>query len=297
MGKKRQRNIGKVLKRTEKLGKKKEQKAFWRSALKAFGVLIGFIGLPEHRSYQTNEGYFNPHLGLRTSWSDFGKARDWLEEQVRKDLEIPTVVATLPKNPDARRFILERTNLQILLALKYDAKVLAGRGFFKTLEAKFANSLNAETFKAEQTESPVKPKLLSDYFDISCFEFRKLNYDRIVALRSDKPVKIYAKRFNQTLDEAVDAKNPTKFFFSKMEKTMQRKDILGQVESGFSTGGTFVSLAGLHPLVKTIAKPFGLILKAVGAGVKAAAHRDSWMLLAPRMSEVILREDLKRKSK
>ncbi|MGP8021924.1 MAG: hypothetical protein ACLPRE_13205, partial [Limisphaerales bacterium] len=79
-----------------------------------------------------------------------------------------------------------------------------------------------------------------------------------------------------------------------MEKTMQRKDLLDQVKSGFSTGGTFVSLAGLHPLVKTIAKPFGFVLKAAGAGVKAAARRDSWMLLAPRMSEVILREELKR---
>src|ERR1039458_6255097 len=41
------------------------------------------VGLPEYRSYETGDGYFNPHLGLRTNWSDFRTAREWLEEQVQ----------------------------------------------------------------------------------------------------------------------------------------------------------------------------------------------------------------------
>ena len=157
--------------------------------------------------------------------------------------------------------------------------------------------MNAEEFKAEQTESPVKPQLLSEYFDISCFEFSKLDYDRIVALRADKTVKNYATRFNEALDQAADSENPTEFFFSKMEDTFKRKDIMSQVERGFSTGGTFVTLAGLHPLVKGIAKPFGLVLKAAGTGIKALTRRDSWMLLGQRMSEVVLRNELKKKTK
>jgi hypothetical protein len=110
-------------------------------------------------------------------------------------------------------------------------------------------------------------------------------------------VKRYAQQFNQVLNQAVDSENPTHFFLSKMGKTMKRRDILSQVENGFSTGGRCVNLASLHPLVKPIAKPFGLVLKAARAGVNVATRRDSWMLLAPRMSEVILREELKRKSK
>lgn len=255
------------------------------------------IGLPDRQSYQSNNEYFNPHLGLRTNWLDFRTAQEWLEEQVRRDLEIPAVVNTLPTDPWARKFFLERTNLQILLALKYDAKILAGPSFFKTLEAKFAHSVNAEEFRAEQTEAPIKPQLLSEYFDISSFEFKKLDYDRIIALRADKTIKDYAKQFNQALDQAVDAEDPSKFFFSKMEDTLKRKDVMNQVERGFSTGGTFVTLAGLHPLVKGIAKPFGLVLKAAGAGLKAAGRRDSWMLLGQRMSEVVFRNELKKKTK
>ena len=42
------------------------------------------IGLPDRQSYQSNNEYFNPHLGLRTNWLDFRTAQEWLEEQVRK---------------------------------------------------------------------------------------------------------------------------------------------------------------------------------------------------------------------
>lgn len=244
-------------------------------------------GLPDYQTYLTGDGYFNPHLGLKSDWKEYYAAQDWVKEQTRKDLENPKVLNCLPSDPKQRFFVLERTNLQILLALKHDAKIIAGNIFFKILESKFPNPKNANAFKATSVEPEAKQSLLNKYFDVACLEFRDLDYDRMMALRADSKLKSYSNSFHKKLDAAVITNDPTEHFFSEMRTSMERSEVLEEVNRGFSTGGSIVSLSAL--ILKEAGALRSFINVAKGT-VEKFIQRDSWVLLGSRISEVSMRE-------
>lgn len=247
------------------------------------------IGLPDSNSFLHGDDYFNPLIGLHHSWGEYRRHQNTLDELVSEDLHDPNIYRLLPKGEQWRqKLIMERINLQIILALQHDAKILAGPVARQIIDIKIHKASQSNLTIPVELEELRKVNVLDKYFDFACFEFKAPRYDDLVALKQDHLVQEYSKHFNKIMDDILISENPYDSFVKLMNKSMIRKDLAKNIRSGFSGSGRFCTWVGLIPIAGNIASAFGAG-SDVGtqAAIKAELH-NAWYLLGPRMSEVIL---------
>lgn len=253
------------------------------------------VGLPDYKDYVSGSRYFNPLIGLYHDWEDYRINRDLLEEVSRRDLHDHEITQFLPKVDErGKKFILERVNLQIILARQHDAKILVGPLFKRIFDVKLGRERKSQSTQNIEIEKPQKISSVDRYFRIACFEFKDPQYEDLVALKEDKLVQKYAANFHKTMEQAVTTEKTYDTFMELIEKSMSHKEFYRKVRAVFSMGGRISTWSGWIPGWGIIASGVSIV-KDIGQYYieKKGEIPNSWYLLGPRMSEVILHRHLR----
>lgn len=248
------------------------------------------IGLPDPRSFSDGQDYYNPLIGTHHNWTEFHAARGDLGRLAEEDLQDPDIVALLPNEKWARKQVLDRVNYVAMLSRRENAKLMVGSKARAILDIK---ARKAERV-AEQTplafEGDEKVKILNKYFDFVCFHFVAPRYDDLVALKQNEEVKAYAWEFHKTMNSVAEDPDPYQSFMRLMATAQNKASIAKQVQGGFAASGRICTWLGLIPLVGSAASGVGALTDAAGKTAEILAGRQSWYLLGPKMSEVLLHD-------
>jgi hypothetical protein len=260
-------------------------------------VAAADIGLPDRDSFMDGQDYYNPLIGTHHSWTEFHATRDALAELAEEDLQDPRIVELLPPDDWPRELMLDRINYVAMLSRRENAKLMVGPTARAILDIKASKAAQATQEPPLAFEDGKKVAILDKYFDFACFHFVAPHYDDLVALRQNEEVKAYATEFHQRMDTVVDDPDPYQSFVRLMASAQMNRSIAKQVQGGFATSGRICTWIGLIPIVGSAASAVGAGTDASGKTAELLANRQSWYLLGPKMSEVLLEERMSRPTK
>jgi len=248
------------------------------------------IGLPDRKSFSDGQDYFNPLIGTHHNWTEFHAAREDLNRLAEEDLQDPDIVALLPNEEWPRKLLLDRINYVAMLSRRENAKLVVGSTERAILDIKARKVKHV----AEQTplafERDEKIKILDRYFDFACFHFVAPRYDDLVALKQNEEVKTYAREFHKTMDSVAEDPDPYQSFMRLMASAQNKANIAKQVQGGFAASGRICTWFGLIPLVGSATSAVGVGTDVADKTAESLAERQSWYLLGPKMSEVLLQD-------
>lgn len=254
------------------------------------------IGLPDQDSYATGSDYYNPLIGLHHNWSEYHKMRDTLEELSEEDIQNPEITALLPVEDEwSRKFLLMRLNYQSILAQQYNAKLMCGPEIRRILDIKIAKAERRTKQDPIILEDVTKIGIIDKYFDFACFHFSTPHYDDLVALKQNKDVQNYADEFHNVMDGVASNPDPYGSFIKLMNTARERTNFARQAQGGLAASGRLCTWVGLIPIAGTVAGALGADIDLATGGSQILEKRNSWFLLGPKMSEVLIEERMRNK--
>jgi hypothetical protein len=260
--------------------------------------------LPDQDKYQTGRSYRHPDLRLSVpyesedynEWSDLNQE---IAKAVAGDPDVETVLAGLPhlKHDEKRKHhFLCRLILQNRLA-KSTGATLIGNAAFHRISALAAQTIVSVTGSGQKpTEAEPKNLGISErLLDVVGLNFSPDNLDVFAAIRESKDITSYATSFRQALVSA--AASPSELearLLQLMRDAMESEDVSKKVSGGFSTAGSVLEVAGLVPVIGTVAGALGMGTDVGKRVADKCAEGKSWYLLGSKMQEVGIRDRLKR---
>jgi hypothetical protein len=260
--------------------------------------------LPDYNKYQTGRSYRHPDLRLSVSYEneDYNEWSDLNQEIAKAVAENPDVQAVLAGLPHLeheehrKHHFLCRLILQNRLA-KSTGAALIGNAAFQRISALAAPTIVSVTGSEHQsTEAePHNLGVSERLLDVVGLNFSPDNLEVFAAIRESKDITTYATSFREALVSA--AASPSELetkLLQLMRDAMESEEVAKKVSGGLSTAGSVLEVAGLVPVIGTVAGALGIGTDAGKRVVDKRAEGKSWYLLGTKMQEVGIRDRLKR---
>ncbi|MDB6010979.1 MAG: hypothetical protein JWL65_3229, partial [Gammaproteobacteria bacterium] len=260
--------------------------------------------LPDHDKYQTGRSYRHPDLRLSVSyenedyneWSDLNRE---IAKAVAGNPDVQAVLAGLPHlehEEQRKHHFLCRLILQNRLAKSTGATLIGNAAFHRisALAAPTIVSVTGSEHKPAEAE-PQNLGISERLLDVVGLNFSPDNLEVFAAIRESKDITTYATAFREALVSA--AASPSELetkFLQLMRDAMESEDVARRVSGGLSTAGSVLEVAGLVPVIGTVAGALGIGTDAGKRVADKRAEGKSWYLLGTKMQEVGIRDRLKR---
>jgi hypothetical protein len=260
--------------------------------------------LPDSGKYKSGGSYRHPDLRLSMSFED-EEYNEWssLNQEIAKAVaenpDIQAALSGLPhlQNEEHRKHhFLCRLILQNRLA-KSTGATLIGNAAFQRISALAAPTIVSITGSEHQLPGaePDNLGITEGLLDVVGLNFSPDNLDVFAAIRESKDITAYATSFREALVSA--AASPADLgakLLQLMQDAMDSEEVAKNVSGGLSTAGSVLEVAGLVPVLGTVAGALGIGTDAGKRLVDKRAERKSWFLLGAKMKEIGLRDHLKR---
>lgn len=255
--------------------------------------------LPDWQTHLTARNYENADLRLSMSWDD----NEWAPENVaiakavHGDPELRRLLESHPlftRNEEAQHHLLCRSALQVRLSSTTGALIL-GDEFFQAVYRHIAPWVSRLVHDEAGVEPGPRSIALSETFlDVLSLDFAPSDIDAFAAIRGSDEISDYTRAFRKAIGAAQEAGHLRSNLLRLMREAMESERVSQMAAGALETTGSIVNLAGLVPVIGTIASITGAGADVVGrvATRKAESHR--WYLLGSKMREIALRDLLKR---
>jgi hypothetical protein len=229
-------------------------------------------------------------------WSDLNQE---IAKAVARNPEVRTVLAELPhlqQKKQREHHFLCRLVLQNRLAKSSGATLIGNAAFHRisTLAAPTIVSVTGSGQQPAETHSKnlgISERLL----EVVGLNFSPDTLELFAAIRESKDITSYATSFREALASA--AESPLELenkLLQLMRESMESEDVAKRVSGGLSTAGSVLEVAGLVPVIGTVAGALGIGADVGKRVADKRAEGRSWYLIGSKMQEVGIRDRLRR---
>jgi hypothetical protein len=242
------------------------------------------IPLPEYKEHTVDDMYFHQDFGIKCYLgSAFKQFPDYWQTEsiIKSDLTDNNILALLSKIPETSRSqVVRDAHEEIRLAILCRCRVLCstGRGMLikRILELDYSDS-----------NILIGDKIIIDavrvYKDITGLTFSPTTLDDFYSIKSDKTIRNYAHQFTNTIHSLNPNESAEDQLLVAMADAMNTAKAAARVSGLFSYSSSALGVAGLIPLVGTVAGAIGIGTDTLSKGAEYVKARNEWYQLTPRI--------------
>lgn len=240
--------------------------------------------LPSIHKYRGSgqDGYYNPDLGLITSWEDRGEINVEIHEKVERDLNDKVILKILQKVPRfSKEQILLDTHVDMYLASKYQCPIICSGGRKQIITRLVElDDMDTDVVRSSSIE------MLQEYMKISGLLFDPKNIEVLYALKADKEIKEYAEGFVKIMHGFSGSQDTRKQLLILIREAMNKAIIANNISGVFDVISNFLGIIGIgatNPIVSVA----DLTADGISQIAQKRSIKQEWFQFGPEVKKFL----------
>ncbi|RFB44453.1 hypothetical protein [Bacillus sp. dmp10] len=241
--------------------------------------------IPDYEKYYNNGFYENPELGVVSSWNDFLRVREELNETIEKDLE-DTIIAQILKNvPDwAKSHILLDIRYNMYLSSIHTCPIICSSGHQTIIN----RLTDMDRHQNQNNEALQKGsiEMVKHYLDLTGMIFNPVSLEELYYIKNDREFRDYSKSFIEIMNNFHDKENPREELLLLINESMNKEQLAKKTSGIFNVASVLLSIGGFIPIIGPWLSGTALASTGASAGLSRYAKKQNWYEIGSHVQKI-----------